>query len=299
MRFTVYDHHDMSKKENISLILLNVARTKHCADWNWKGVNSPFARIYMVESGEAKVIMPDGAHHIKPGYLYLVPAFVTHSYENDSNFVLYYIHIYDEQNIFDRLNFPFEVMANESDKILVQRLLTINPGRELMRSDPVTYDNHPTLIQNIARNDQFPFYSVVETKGILLLLFSRFLEKASFKQEFMDKRIALVVRHIRENINRNIEVKELASTCCLTDDHFIRLFKKEMQCTPIQYINQKKIEKAQLMLVVGNQSIKEISYGLSFENISYFYRIFRKMTGMPPNRYREKVLKEIKKKVKR
>ena len=280
----------MSKKENLNLILLNVARVPHDADWNWKNVNSPFARIYMVESGSAKVIMPDGAHTIEPGYLYLVPAFVTHGYENDTLFTLYYIHVYDEQNIFDRLSFPFEVKAKDSDNMLVRRLLAINPGRKLERSDPVTYDNHPTLIQNIALNDQFPFYTVIETKGILLQLFSRFLKKASFKQEIMDKRIAKVIRHIRENINQNIGIDELASISCLTNDHFIRLFKKEMQCTPIQYVNQKKIEKAQLMLTIGGHSIKEIAYDLSFENLSYFYRLFRKIAGVPPNQYQEKLL---------
>ena len=282
----------MGKKENLNLILLNVARKLHDADWNWKGVNSPFARIYMVESGSAKVIMPDGIHTIEPGYLYLVPAFVTHGYYNDSIFTLYYIHIYDEQNIFERLSFPFEVEANESDEWLIRRLLAINPGRELNRSDPDIYDNHPTLIQSIARNDQFPYYSVIETKGILLQLFSRFLEKASFKQEIVDKRIVKVVRFIRENINRNIKIDELASLCYLTNDHFIRLFKKEMQCTPIQYINQKKIEKAQLMLIIGDRSIKDIAYDLSFENISYFYRLFKKMMGMPPNSYKENSLME-------
>ena len=282
----------MDKKENINLILLNIARKVHDADWNWKNVTSPFARIYMVESGSAKVIMPDGVHTIKPGFLYLIPAFVTHSYENDSIFTLYYIHIYDEQNLFDRLSFPFEVEANESDGILIQRLLAINPGRELKRSDPDTYDNFPTLMQNIARNDQFPFYTVIETKGILLQLFSRFLEKACFKQEIADKRIVKVVRYIRENIDRNIGIDELASICYLTNDHFIRLFKKEMQCTPLQYINRKKIEKAQLMLIIGDKSIKNIAYDLSFDNISYFYRLFGKLTGISPNRYKEKSQEE-------
>ena len=279
----------MVKKENLNLILLNVARKVHDADWNWKGVHSPFARIYMVESGTARVIMPDGVHNMEAGHLYLIPAFTTHGYENDSTFVLYYIHIYDEQNIFDRISFPFEVLASESDEILVQRLLAINPGRELNRSDPDTYDNHSTLMRSIARNDQFPFYTIVETKGILLQLFSRFLEKASIKQEIVDKRIVKVVRFIRENINQNIGIDELASISCLTNDHIIRLFRKEMQCTPIQYINQKKIEKAQLMLIIDDKPIKEIAYDLSFENVSYFYRVFRKMTGTPPNKYKQKI----------
>jgi AraC-like DNA-binding protein/mannose-6-phosphate isomerase-like protein (cupin superfamily) len=276
----------MEKKEQLDLILLNVARKLHHADWNWKGVYSPFARIYMVESGSAKVIMPDGEHIIRPGSLYMVPAFVTHSYVNDSTFILYYIHIYDEHNIFDRLNFPFEVEAQETDEALVRRLLAINPGRELVRSDPEAYDNLPTLIQTISRNEQLYFCTLVETRGILLQLFSRFLELATFKQSAIDNRILKVIRHVRENIYRNITVHELATLSNLTKDHFIRLFKRELDCTPLQYINQKKIERAQLMLVVSSKSIKDVAHALAFDNLSYFYRLFRKLTGTPPQKYK-------------
>jgi AraC-like DNA-binding protein len=277
----------MNVKDNLNLILLNVARVVHHTDWNWKGVNSPFARLYMVESGEAKVVLPDRVLVIKPGFLYLVPAFVTHSYENNDTFILYYMHIYDENNIFESLNFPYEVNASEFDKHLVKRLVEINPSRELMSSDPDSYDNFSTLLKTIAQNDQIPFDSVIETKGILLQLFSRFLDKAIPKQEIFDKRIAKVVRFIHENIGRNINIDELSSSCFLTNDHFIRLFKKEMKCTPIQYINQKRVEKAQLMLIIGKKSIKDISYSLSFDNVSYFYRLFKKTTGLAPGQYKE------------
>jgi AraC-like DNA-binding protein len=277
----------MNKKEALNLILLNAARKVHHADWNWKGVNSPFARLYMVESGYANIIIPEGSFKIQPGYLYLVPSFVTHSYENDSTFVLYYLHIYDEQNIFDRLNFPFEIPANEIDAMLMKRLLFINPGRGLKRSDPDSYDNFPTLMQSIARNNEYSLDTVVETSGILLQLFSRFLGKSFVKQDVKDERIIKILRHIRENVNREITIEELASICYLSKDHFIRLFKKENNCTPLQYINQKKIEKAQLMLTVGGKSIKDIAFSLSFNEISYFYRLFKKITGKSPHQYKK------------
>jgi AraC-like DNA-binding protein len=186
------------------------------------------------------------------------------------------------------LNFPFEVYSNEIDLLLVKRLLAVNPDIALKGSDPGSYDNIPTLMQTIARSEKFSFNSIVETKGILLQLFSRFLDKATFKQEFVDKRIAKVLRYIRDNITRNITVEELSEICCLTNDHFIRLFRKDMQCTPLQYINRKKIEKAQLLLIIRNESIKDIAYGLSFNNIPYFSRLFKKVIGISPNSYRTK-----------
>ncbi|MDR1153280.1 MAG: AraC family transcriptional regulator [Bacteroidales bacterium] len=277
----------MNMKENLHLMLLNTGHAEHNADWNRKDVNSPFARLYLVESGSAKVILPDGAFVLTPGHLYLIPEFTAHGYECDGIFSLYYTHIYEEQGIFEQFAFPFEVAACPLDILLVKRLLEINPGRELNRYDPDSCDNPPTFLQDIARNAQQPFYSTVETNGILQQLFSRFLIQARSKTGTADQRIVKTLRHIRENIDRPIGIRELSGLCFLSDDHYIRLFKKEMNCTPIEYINRKKIEKAQLLLMIDHQPVKDIAYRLSFDNISYFNRLFRKVTGTTPRKYRE------------
>ena len=219
--------------------------------------------------------------------VYLIPSFTTHSCVNDGLFTLYYFHIYDEHNIFDRLSFPFEIPAGELELLLVRKLLEINRGRELKMYDPDTYDNPPTFFRSITDNDLFPFYSIIETKGILLQLFSKFLMQASFKQRITDKRIIKTLSYIKDNIEQVVSVHDLAQTCCLTEEYFIRIFKKEMECTPVQYINRKKIERAQVLLSIEKKSIQEIAYQLSFWNVSYFHRLFKKYTGMTPYQYRK------------
>jgi AraC-like DNA-binding protein len=275
-------------EHDINLILLNVGYAEHNADWNWKGTYSPFTRIYSVQTGMAQVVIGQHTFALSPKHLYMIPAFTSHDYICEGIFSLFYIHIYDKYDMFERFSFPFEVEADLMDIALVKRLVSINPGRELKMYDPKTYDNAPTLYESIAQNSRFPFYSIVETKGILLQLISRFLTKATFKQEMTDKRIIRVLQYIRENIEHELPISELSDICCLTDDHFIRLFKKEMKRTPIQYINQKKIERAQAMLLIEGKQIKEISYALAFDNVSYFNRLFKYYTGMTPNEYRDK-----------
>jgi AraC-like DNA-binding protein len=275
-------------EQNLNLVLLNIGYTVHYADWNWKGTHSPFARIYYVEDGMAQVVIGEQVYTLTPKHLYMIPSFTTHDYICDGIFTIFYIHIYDEHNVFDRLNFPFEVDAGDMEEMLVRRLYAINPGRALKASDPKAYDNAPTLFESIAQSARFPFYSILETKGILLQLFSKFLIDASFKQETTDKRISKVMHYIRKNIEQELPISELSAICNLTDDHFIRLFKKEMKCTPVQYVNQKKIERAQMMLTVEGRQVKEISYSLAFENVSYFNRLFKVYTGMTPNEYRDR-----------
>ncbi len=279
----------MREMDNLQLISLNIGGSVNDGDWNWKEVSSPFARIFYVREGYAKVKLPNYVQELKPNHLYLIPPFTLHSYECDTYFSHVYIHIYEKQSsstsILEEMNFPVEVEAGEVDLLLINRLLEINRGRELKQFDPKTYDNPPTLLQNIAEEAQQPEYAILETKGILLQLLSRFIKYATAKSNVSDERIIKAIKYIRKNIDKTIKISQLSDICHLSEDHFIRLFKKEMQQTPIHYINQKKIEKAQLMLVIGDMPIKDIAYNLSFENISYFNRVFKQITQYTPTQY--------------
>ena len=67
---------------------------------------------------------------------------------------------------------------------------------------------------------------------------------------------------------------------------FYPFIKKETGVTPSKYINQKKIEKAQLILVTDEMSVKNVAFSLSFDDYSYFNRLFKKTTGLTPQEYR-------------
>ena len=280
------------KNKNTNLTLLNVGYAVHHADWNYQHVNSPFARIYLVKEGEAYLNFYDRIQKLLPDHLYIIPPFTLHSYECNSFFALYYIHIYEDQFdgqlIFENYNFPSELPSSPLTNLLVERLFQINAGKELFQYDPVVYDNPSTLLKTIALHSNDPIHTIMETKGILLQLLSMFIHGASQKLIVTEERIKKVLRLIREQINEPVKIENLAKKCYLSKDHFIRLFKKELGVTPTKYINQKKIERAQLQLITTDLSVQEIAYGLSFEDVSYFNRLFKQHANMTPKEYRRK-----------
>jgi AraC-like DNA-binding protein/mannose-6-phosphate isomerase-like protein (cupin superfamily) len=282
----------MKEKDTTELILLNVGYAVHRADWNYKHVNSPFARIYLVAEGKAKLHVKDGVHELTPSHLYLIPPFTLHSYECNDHYALYYIHVYENQFssrlVLEDYQFPVEREATPLDALLVKRLLEINPGRDLKQYDPSDYDNSSTLQKNLTLHSRMPACVMFETRGILFQLFARFFKDALPKYRITD-RIRKTLNYIREHIDSPIRIDELTDICCLSKDHFIRLFRKEMHVTPVQYINRKKIEKAQRMIIMGNLSMRDIAYRLSFDNVSYFNRLFKRYTGMTPVKYRKTV----------
>ncbi len=281
----------MNIPDDFNMILLNVGFARHFADWNWDNINSPFFRLYLVNEGYAELNISGEIHRLTPGHLYLIPPFTSHSDHCEGEFSLYYVHVYEDLtksiSWFDQMQFPVETSSHSLDAALMQRLLDINPGRELKRYDPDSYNDSDNLYQSIAENRHQSLHAQLETDGIIRQLLARFFATATPLTQSQDSRIIKALRFIRENIDQKITVRQLASVCCLSEDHFIRLFRQQLRQTPIDYINQKKIEKAQLLMVIKNLNMKDIAYNLSFENVSYFNRLFKKLVGKTPSEYRK------------
>jgi AraC-like DNA-binding protein len=273
-----------------NLLLLNIGYSDLNANWNWKDVYSPFARLYYVTEGEARTYIQDKVYLLEPGYIYLTPPFSLHNDECDGRFSLYYIHFYEKsiqkESLFDKYDFPVKIKATPLDLLLIERLHTINPDRYLVNIDPKTYDNAPAFSQYVANNNKSPYHVLVETRSILAILISRFLEFRVKKTIDKDVRINKSLQYIHEHINRDISIGDLADISCVSGDHFIRLFKKEMLQTPLKYIMAKKIEKAQLLLLTTELSVRNIAMELSLDNISYFNKVFKQYTGKTPLEYK-------------
>ena len=175
--------------------------------------------------------------------MYFIPAFTKHSYICNSYFSHYYLHIYEEHqsdnNLLDNWDFPIEIPAVELDLALFQRLCAINPHMTLQKSDPTSYDNNYTLMQNLLKNKQRTLSEKVESRGIVYQLLARFLQRAQIKMVLKDNRIEEAIHYIRKHINETIELGVLAEKSGLSKDHFIRLFKKETGDTPLRYIIRK------------------------------------------------------------
>ncbi|MBQ8978267.1 MAG: helix-turn-helix transcriptional regulator, partial [Oscillospiraceae bacterium] len=73
----------------------------------------------------------------------------------------------------------------------------------------------------------------------------------------------------------------------LTASYISRIFHKETSLTVTDYILSKRVETAQNMLRYSDMPPVEIANLLAFSSHSHFISIFRKYTGMTPNRYRE------------
>lgn len=277
--------------DKLQPILVNAGRAELNGDWNWKNVNSPFMRIYYVESGRAAVCMRGRSWPLQPAHLYMIPAFVTHSYECDSPFCHYYFHIYFDnsrgETVSELFDFPFEVTAEDNDHALARRLCALNPELSLAHTNPKTYDNDDTLHSNIRRSHGIPLAPKVESRGIIFQLLSRFIAGATPRHACNDHRITDVINYIRTHFSDDFDMSVLANVARLSPDHLTRLFKKETGESPMGYAVRLRISRACQLLLTEPEPVKSIAYSLGFNDHSYFNRVFKKHTGMSPQEYRQ------------
>lgn len=277
--------------ESLNFQILNIGFAQHDADWNWQNVVSPFTRIYLVTEGCAKLYLPNTVVELKAKHMYIVPAHTIHSYKCTGKFSHYYLHFYEgfkkETDIFDFYDFPVEIDSDKLDEAIFNNMCKLHPEAQLPASAPTTYDNMGKFIDYVNRYNGLSLAEKMELRGSILVLFSKFVNKAQDKVWTQDKRLAKVLTYIHNNIYEEINIDDLAAMACVTKSHFIRLFVKTIGISPLQYINKKKIDRAELLLITDNQPIKEIAYDLGYNDHSYFIRLFKKITSITPMAYRK------------
>ncbi len=107
------------------------------------------------------------------------------------------------------------------------------------------------------------------------------------------------VDYIRKNYTKRITLEETASFVYLSPAYFSRVFKDEIGDNFNVYVNKIRVDAAKKLLLNDKVSLVDISSFVGFEGQSYFSKVFKKMTGVTPGKFREsrgKVKAEIRKK---
>lgn len=95
------------------------------------------------------------------------------------------------------------------------------------------------------------------------------------------------IDYIKRNYMKKITLEEVASHVYLSPSYFSKIFKEEMKCNFNTYLNHIRIEMSKKLLLDDSIVLVDVSNLVGFEDQSYFSKVFKKMTGVSPGKYRE------------
>lgn len=95
------------------------------------------------------------------------------------------------------------------------------------------------------------------------------------------------VDFIRQNYSKKITLDEVAAYVYLSPSYFSKIFKDEMDLNFNSYLNKIRIEKSKQFLLSEKVKLVDVAGMVGFEDQSYFSKVFKKLTGVTPGKFRE------------
>ncbi|WP_127492244.1 AraC family transcriptional regulator [Paenibacillus glycanilyticus] len=98
------------------------------------------------------------------------------------------------------------------------------------------------------------------------------------------------IAYIDRNYSSELKLGELAAQARLSERQFSRLFRRHTGMSLIEYVQSIRMDAACRLLTAGHGSVEEIAGAVGYADLKFFYRLFKKKTGVTPRQYRDAML---------
>ena len=228
--------------------------------------------IYCI-SGEGWFKLGKNTYTVTENQCFILPKNMEHSYGSSTNapWTIYWIHFNGVKAPFfaDGFNKPTEISTNYSSRI-EDRLRVFEEIFHTLRQ------GYSQANLYYAINCLFYFLGSIKFMG-------EYRKSLSYNKEedIIDK----AIHYMQENIEKRITLQDIATYVGLSPSHFSSLFTKTGY-SPLKYLTDLRIQKACHYLDFSDLKVNQICHKFGFNDPFYFTRIFTKIMGVSPTKYK-------------
>ncbi|CAM3203588.1 AraC family transcriptional regulator [Pseudomonas floridensis] len=182
----------------------------------------------------------------------------------------------------DRLIKRFPKAIVETDQIYIhdRNLLTsggVTAGIDLALAI-VAQDHGKKVAQDVAK--------------VLLVLMKRQGGQAQFSPLMtavapQETAVTRVQNYVLEHLDESFSIERMAGMANMSARHFARLFSREVQMTPMEFLQRARIDRARSLLEVSDLPLKTVAYRSGFGSVRHMRFLFGEKLGLTPSQYRE------------
>lgn len=184
-------------------------------------------------------------------------------------------------------------IANASNDFSALYFVAFQPSEDIELNISMHYKdtNHLKIFKDI--NDAYlskaPLSNLKIAQLIIKLIYSLASENIYSSEEYQQhSKIHKAARYINVHYYKDISIEDLCEMTGYSPAHLRRLFIKVFGTSPINYIIDRKIERAKEMLLEPpEKTIEEITDMLGICSPSYFCRMFKSRVGVSPMEYKK------------
>ncbi|MFL1677196.1 AraC family transcriptional regulator [Paenibacillus dendritiformis] len=257
-----------------------------------------YIQIWYVLKGEFKHTINHHSYHMVKGNLFIIPPFAVHRVEMVAGqeveiigceFLPHFVldpaerdgergvdFSYLEQFLMDEKQSTPKVALTGDTDIQVGRLL-----QEMLEE----YQHTRRYYELVLKAD------LLRLLAIIIREYTKPADKTSEEDDRVEKYrdvITSVTEYIHLHYAEELRLERLCREFSLSKTYFCYLFKRFTGKTFNDYLIDLRVRKAVDCLLESDMSITEICFGVGFNDLAYFSRIFKRHTGLSPSQYKKK-----------
>ncbi|TLS53645.1 AraC family transcriptional regulator [Paenibacillus antri] len=226
-------------------------------------------RTYTLKAGDVMVIGSSQLHRgrvVGPDTLVYIVFHVDLEPYFDPAMMMYYRRFSEVLHPLEELNYMFEENAAVRAEVariiesIHKEILGESKGYEIAASMHIKH-----LLLTLLRGD---------TRGLLQA--HEHVDASAMKP---------IVEYVDRHLAEKIDMEQVARRAGMSYFYFSKYFKRAMGASFTDYVNRKRIAKAERLLVTSGRSIAEVASEVGIGNMAHFYELFKRFNGCTPKQY--------------
>ncbi|MGL5714568.1 MAG: AraC family transcriptional regulator [Paraclostridium sp.] len=270
-----YTYSSISPSLNINEIYTKFYQEKGL-NYNFDGECHPYWELTYVDKGFLSTSIDGTIYNLKQGDLIFYAPLQFHTQFTANNSTSSYLTI----------NFNMDFNHHE---LLCNKVFTLNRN---------SYNTITLLIQELSSETPYSNdLSLCYLKQLIIQTmrlensYSQDKPTTHMQQSYENNILNEIISFISDNINEKLCIDIICSQFCISSSMLHSLFKKNMNNTVKNYINELKLNKSKELIKTSTYTLSEISTMLGFSSIHYFSKKFKSFFGISPTEYSKSIYK--------
>lgn len=268
-----FNYSNISSSLDISEIYTKFYQEKG-TNYNFSGEKHSYWELTYVDKGELLTTIDGVSYHLKQGDLIFYAPMQFHTQSTFEKISSSYLTINFKMNFNHADLLCNKIFSLKRDSYFIVTKLIEELSNDNLYSNDLSLCYLKQLIIQMLRLDNSYFHSKPTTH---------------MQQTYENELLNDILLYIDNNIYEKISVSTLCEHFCISTSMLHSLFRKNMNNTAKNYINELKLSKSKELIRNSTHTLSEISEMLGFSSIHYFSKKFKSYFNISPTEYSKSI----------
>ena len=268
-----FNYSNISSSLDISEIYTKFYQEKG-TNYNFSGEKHSYWELTYVDKGELLTTIDGVSYHLKQGDLIFYAPMQFHTQSTFEKISSSYLTINFKMNFNHADLLCNKIFSLQRDSYFIVTKLIEELSNDNLYSNDLSLCYLKQLIIQMLRLDNSHFHSKPTTH---------------MQQTYENELLNDILLYIDDNIYEKISVSTLCEHFCISTSMLHSLFRKNMNNTAKNYINELKLSKSKELIRNSTHTLSEISEMLGFSSIHYFSKKFKSYFNISPTEYSKSI----------